>query len=185
MPSQTDSALAHGAASNRALSGRSKIRFARLGPPSCRTLDATNSLPQRLNSMSTGAILTVLSNIPWGQVVENAPKVADGAAKLWSSVTGFRKKSASASSPTGSTGTPALTETEVLRAQVQALEEAVKSLTDQMQASSELIKALADQNTQLVQTVESNRVRLYRLAVVAAVAGVVLFAAIAFLVVGR
>ncbi len=41
--------------------------------------------------MSTGAILTVLSNIPWGQVVENAPKVAEGAAKLWNSVTNFRK----------------------------------------------------------------------------------------------
>lgn len=134
--------------------------------------------------MSTGAILTVLSNIPWGQVVENAPRVADGAAKLWSSVTG-RKKSASAMDPPVSTGAPAPTDAEVLRTRLHALEEALQNLTDQMQASSELIKALADQNTQLVQRIELNRVRLYRFAVAAAGVGVVLLAAITFLALGR
>jgi type VI protein secretion system component VasF len=66
---------------------------------------------------------------------------------------------------------------------VQSLEEAVKDLSDQMQASSEVIKALADQNTQLIQRVELNRVRLHRLAVLAAVAVVVLVAATTFLAV--
>ena len=42
-------------------------------------------------AMSTGAIITVLANIPWGQVIDNAPKVADGAARLWGAVTGSRK----------------------------------------------------------------------------------------------
>ena len=37
--------------------------------------------------MAVGTLITVLSNIPWGQVVENAPKVAEGAVKLWNSVT--------------------------------------------------------------------------------------------------
>jgi hypothetical protein len=131
--------------------------------------------------MSTGVILTVLANIPWGQVVENAPKVADGASKLWNSVSGFRKKSETGSAPPAPAGTPVLTEAQALRNQVQALEETVGNLTDQMQASSELIKALADQNTQLVQRIELNRVRLHRLAVMSAVAGVVVIAALSFL----
>ena len=54
--------------------------------------------------MSTGVILTVLSNIPWGQLVENAPKLADGAAKLWSTVTGFRKPPLPAAETPGSAG---------------------------------------------------------------------------------
>ena len=31
--------------------------------------------------------VTVLQMVPWGEVIKNAPKVADGAVKLWSSVT--------------------------------------------------------------------------------------------------
>lgn len=127
--------------------------------------------------MSTGAILTVLSNIPWGQVVDNAPKLAEGAGKLWNSVTGLRKKT------TGEVQEPvnAPTETEVLRSQMQALDETVKNLSDQMRASSELIKALADQNTQLVQRIELHRVRLLRVSVVAAMTGILLVAAVAFI----
>ena len=109
--------------------------------------------------MSTGAILTVLSNIPWGQVVENAPKVADGAAKLWASVTSFRKSSSTSQINDSTSGKP-LSETEALRLQLKRMEETVHGLEEQMQASSELIKALADQNTQLVARIELNRVRL-------------------------
>lgn len=129
--------------------------------------------------MSTGAILTVLSHIPWGQVVDNAPKVADGAARLWSTVTGFRTKAADGTAV--SAGARAPTETEALRSRVEALEETVRHLSEQMQASSELIKALADQNAQLVQTIELNRTRLVRLAWAAAATGVALFGAVAFL----
>jgi len=50
-----------------------------------------------------------------------------------------------------------------------------------MRASSELIKALADQNTQLVQRVEMNRVRLMRVSVVAGVVGLLLAAAVVYL----
>jgi predicted nucleic acid-binding Zn-ribbon protein len=132
--------------------------------------------------MSTGAILTVLSNIPWGQVVENAPKVAEGAAKLWNTVTSFRKSSASGQQAGDKISQKAPSETEALRSQLQALEETVRNLQDQMQASSELIKALADQNTQLVQRIELNRVRLQRVSLAAAASGFLLFAAIVYLV---
>jgi hypothetical protein len=128
--------------------------------------------------MSTGAILTVLSNIPWGQVMENAPKVADGAAKLWGKVTGSQKSAASAQGLGGSASTNAPTETEALRSQLMALETSMKDLEEQMRASSELIKALADQNTQLVQRIELNRVRLRRLSWVAAASGLLLLAAV-------
>ena len=130
--------------------------------------------------MSTGAILTVLSNIPWGQVVENAPKVAEGAAKLWSSVTSFRKP-ASPSQIIDSASKKPPSETDALRSQIQALEETVRSLQEQMQISSELIKALADQNTQLVNGIELNRVRLQRVCIVVASLGALLLSAVCYL----
>ena len=40
--------------------------------------------------------LAVLQSVPWSDVIKNAPKVADGARKLWSSVGG---KSQAASPP--------------------------------------------------------------------------------------
>ena len=132
--------------------------------------------------MSTGAILTVLANIPWGQVVDNAPKVASGAAKLWTAVTGARKQSAGAD-PEASTASPtrAPSALEAMQVQVGELQATVAQLQEQMQASSELIKALADQNTQLVQRVELNRVRLVRLATAAGVSIVLLLSAVAYL----
>jgi hypothetical protein len=129
--------------------------------------------------MSTGAILTVLSHIPWGQVVDNAPKVADGAARLWSTVTGFRTKATEGTAASAAATAP--TETEAFRARVDALEETVRHLSEQMQASSELIKALADQNAQLVQTLELNRLRLVRLAWAGAAMGIALAGAVGWL----
>ncbi|MDA7419163.1 hypothetical protein PGB34_22550 [Xenophilus arseniciresistens] len=118
--------------------------------------------------MSTGAILTVLSNIPWGQVIDNAPKVAEGATRLWNSV-GLRKKAAPAADADAvATAQPALAPTEALQARVQGLEAEVRRLSEQMQASSELIKALADQNAMLVQRAELNRRRLHQLAMASA-----------------
>lgn len=132
--------------------------------------------------MSTGAILTVLANIPWGQVVDNAPKVASGAAKLWTAVTGARKQSASAD-PEASAASPtqAPSALEALQVQVGELQATVAQLQEQMQASSELIKALADQNTQLVQRVELNRLRLVRVATTAGVSIALLLSAVAYL----
>jgi len=131
--------------------------------------------------MSTGTILTVLSNIPWGQVVENAPKVADGAARLWNSVTSFRKSAVSPSQINNSPSTKPPSEAEVLRLHVEALEETVRNLQEQMQASSEVIKALADQNTQLVNRIELNRLRLQRFIIAAVSSGSMLFAAVTYL----
>jgi hypothetical protein len=132
--------------------------------------------------MSTGAILTVLANIPWGQVVDNAPRVASGAAKLWTAVTSARKQSAGADpDATAASNAQAPSELQALQVQVHVLQETVAQLQEQMQASSEVIRALADQNTQLVRRVELNRVRLVRLATVAAVSIVLVLSAVAYL----
>lgn len=103
--------------------------------------------------------LTVLKMVPWGDVIENAPKVASGAKKLWQTV---GKKPVAAA--------PVATAPEVLRAespavaalqsQVAELQVAVADLHQQMLVSSELIQSLADQNTQLIRRVEVNRVRV-------------------------
>jgi hypothetical protein len=107
--------------------------------------------------------LTVLKMVPWGDVIENAPKVATGAKKLWQTV--GKKPVASASGA----ARPEVLRSEspdaaALQRQVAELQVAVADLHQQMLASSELIQALADQNTQLIRRVEVNRVRLLWLA---------------------
>ncbi len=129
--------------------------------------------------MAAGAIISVLSNIPWGQVVENAPKVADGAARLWKAVT--RKKSDQPSeADTGAGADAAQSETAVLKTRLAAMEEHILHLEEQMGASAELIKALAEQNTQLVKKIELNSVRLLRLAAAAAIGALALAGVVAY-----
>ena len=131
--------------------------------------------------MSTGAILTVLSNIPWGQVIDNAPKVADGAAKLWGSVTSFRRKTAPILEAVAQTGEGKLTEIEVLRASVSDMEESIKILSGQMSDSSKLIKDLAEQNTQLISRIELNRAEIVKSRLVAVLFGISMAAATTYL----
>jgi hypothetical protein len=111
--------------------------------------------------------LTVLAAVPWTEVIKNAPKVADGAKKLWGSV---RKDGKGAALPVG--GNPADPQVRIA-----TLEATVDELSKQMQASAELIKALAEQNAQLVQRIESNRRRTVGLSIVV----LLLVAAIIFL----
>lgn len=135
--------------------------------------------------MAVGAIIAVLSNIPWGKVIENAPKVADAAAKLWNMVVN-RRKLDSHQNEHGTTSTDTfLSEPDLLKAKVLALEGSVKCLEDQMQASTELIKALADQNIQLVRRVERNRVSLVRYAIATALVGTILLGINIYLLFGK
>ena len=108
--------------------------------------------------------LSVLKTVPWGDVISNAPKVADGAKKLWSSV-GRKMPSAQ---PVQSTGNPEAPAQEPGLAEMQlrlaAAEARAAELHEQMRTSSELIQALADQNTQLIAGLQACRVRLRWLA---------------------
>lgn len=118
--------------------------------------------------------LTVLQMVPWSDVIKNAPKVADGAKKLWNTVGKKPPPTPPADTGTGTSVqlTPEGQAIAALQAHVLALENATRDLHEQMLASSELIKALAEQNTQLIRRAEVNRVRLLMLAGVTAVVAV-------------
>lgn len=118
--------------------------------------------------------LAVLQMVPWSDVIKNAPKVADGAKKLWNAV--GKNTPAPGTVSEADSGAPLSPEGQADAAQqarVLALETAVQDLHEQMLASSELIKALAEQNTQLIQRAEVNRVRLLALAGVTALVVVI------------
>jgi hypothetical protein len=106
--------------------------------------------------------MAVLGLVPWGEVIKNAPAVADGARKLWDSV---GKKPAAATVPEAEVvDMPATSPDAALRAQLAEAEASIDALNEQMQASSTLIKALAEQNTELIRRVETNRLRVLWLA---------------------
>jgi hypothetical protein len=107
--------------------------------------------------------LVVLQSVPWRDVIRNAPKVADGARKLWGAVS---KKAPTQELPTQSSEPP-LHESRaivLLQARLAAMEVAIAELHSQMLASSELIKTLAEQNTQLIERIETSRIRVIWLA---------------------
>ena len=131
--------------------------------------------------MAVGTLITVLTNIPWGQVVENAPKVAEGAVKLWNSVTHRKKLDPIQDTKAAASADETASEADRLKARLLALEDSVTRLQEQMQASSKLIKDLAEQNTQLVQRIELNRIRLVRHTVATAVGGAILLAVVVYL----
>lgn len=119
--------------------------------------------------------LALLKSVPWTEVVGNAPKIADGARRLWKMVA---KKPAADAQPAAAT-LPADAQTcAALESRLADIEGVTADLQRQMLASSELIKALADQNSRLVESVGGLRRRVLGLgaALAAAVAAGVVFA---------
>jgi hypothetical protein len=118
--------------------------------------------------------MTVLNLVPWGEVIKNAPAVADGAKKLWESV--GHKPEAPPDMPAAPANPSDASSVAALRERLAQADASIDSLNEQMQASSRLIKALAEQNTELIRRVETNRVRVLWLAAL-----VLLFGAIGVL----
>ena len=120
--------------------------------------------------------VTVLQMVPWGEVIKNAPKVADGAVKLWNSVS--KKK---VYDETGSEVSDVILASdpeavEKLEHRLHAAEQTISDLQTQVVQSAEVIKELASQNTQLVAQIEATRKAVTVLGValaLALVAGVV------------
>lgn len=122
--------------------------------------------------------LVVLQSVPWTDVIRNAPKVADGAMKLWKTVAGKPSQPQAPVVAPVSNASPEAQAIAGLEARVASLEAAVSEFHSQMLASSELIKALAEQNGQLVARVEVNRVRVLWLSSATAAAFIVAVASL-------
>lgn len=101
--------------------------------------------------------LAVLQSVPWNQVISNAPKLADGAKKLWNTVSG---RPPAATHPVEHTVSPDAESIATFQQRLAAMEIAIDELHEQMLASTELIKSLAEQNAQLIQRIEDNRIRV-------------------------
>jgi two-component sensor histidine kinase len=116
--------------------------------------------------------LVVLQTVPWTEVLKNAPKIADGAKKLWNTVS--KKAPAQNRAAENAEHTPATAAESLaqLQSRLAAMEVVVTELHSQMLASSELIKTLAEQNAQLVRRIEEGRSRLVWLAGMTAVIGI-------------
>ena len=110
--------------------------------------------------------LTVLSNVPWKDVISTAPKVAEGAKKLWKAVgkkSGVAENDGATNEPLASTETQTIA---TLDSRIHSLKADIAALNQAMYSSSELIKALAEQNTQLIRSIEIFRGRVLRLGLV-------------------
>ena len=118
------------------------------------------------------AWLAVLKSVPWSEVISNAPKVAEGARKLWNAVARKSPLPEVSDAGTHSAVSHESQSLAALEARTVTLEAAVSDLHGQMLASSELIKELADQNAQLIQHIETNRLRLLWLSAATAVVAI-------------
>jgi hypothetical protein len=117
--------------------------------------------------------MMLLQNVPWADVIKNAPKVAEGAKKLWNTIgskTTPDEADIPVPQPAVSTEADAIAR---LQKHLAKAEAATAELHIQMLASSELIAALAEQNTLLIRRIELNRRRvLWLTGAVIVVAGV-------------
>ncbi len=102
--------------------------------------------------------LTVLQSVPWVDVIRSAPKVADGAKRLWNNVSG--KPAGNVESRTACHVSEPIAP-EILQARLRQAEMEIDALHAQMLASSELIKALAEQNAEMANGLEIYRRRFY------------------------
>ncbi|MEF9944393.1 MAG: hypothetical protein RR758_09460 [Burkholderiaceae bacterium] len=106
--------------------------------------------------------MTVLKSVPWGDVISNAPAIADGAQKLWGAA---RNKVGAAPEPAPAPASPASavdpeSPLAAFEARIAQLEANTLALRQQMLESSELITRLADQNSALIRRIEILRRRL-------------------------
>lgn len=117
--------------------------------------------------------MAVLQLVPWSDVISNAPKIAEGAKKLWSSIGKKPPLPTAGNDPAPLVADGDLPGTAAIEKRIQAMEIATTELHHQMLASADLIKTLAEQNTQLVKRIEANRTRLIALALVTCVVAVI------------
>ena len=101
---------------------------------------------------------TILTNVPWSDVLGKAPIIADGAKKLWQGM-GRKNGEGSAADPLAESVAPDAD----LATRLAALESNQRKLRTQILASGELIQALSEQNAQLVIQIDAHQRRARRL----------------------
>lgn len=106
--------------------------------------------------MAIGAIFTVLASIPWRDVIETAPKIAEGGSKLWNMVS-RRKNINEGSESKDSNIKKKMTEMEIVKLDIDILKGNIDDLNLQMQFSADLIKDLTQNNLVLIEKIENNR----------------------------
>jgi hypothetical protein len=142
--------------------------------------------------------LSILQNVPWSDVIENAPKVAEGARKLWQSVSNRKAGEAGsevvdvtpvevAHEVTSAGAAPATwpdaAAWEAMEQRSRALEQSLQALIaqqaaeheqqqQQMRETAALLESLAGQNERLIAQTEAQRVALRRLSGALVVVGV-------------
>jgi hypothetical protein len=129
--------------------------------------------------------LTVLQSVPWSDVIKNAPKVAEGARKLWHAVGKKPTPDTLPEPPLPPAASPEAKAIAALESRLGAVDTAITDLHAQMLASSELIKALADQNAQLIERIDSNRVRWLWLAGAVVIVGTIAAVALVWVWIAR
>jgi len=110
--------------------------------------------------------LSALKFVPWGQVIDSAPQIVQGARKLMGRTQpqAGPPAAAPAASPAGLQ--------DGLREQVAALQQRVAHLEEEQRASAVLIRSLAEQNAQVVRAVDALRGRTRWLSMACALLGV-------------
>ena len=131
--------------------------------------------------MLARTILKVASRIPWDKVIELAPTIAERAGTLWNSITSKNKRQPVEERGVYAAYSTELSESDILKARLDRLEERVASLEEEIQVSAGLLKTLAEQNTSLVQRIELHRTRLIRQSLLFAGVGAVLAGMIVYL----
>ncbi|MCU0841761.1 MAG: hypothetical protein MUC79_08595 [Thiobacillaceae bacterium] len=123
--------------------------------------------------------LTVLKVVPWTEVITNAPRIADGAVKLWRAVAKGPRQADPPATAGRSPRPPGGASLAELEGRLAAAEASVAELRGLMLASAEIIKDLTEQNTRLIERIEANRARTVWLALAVAVAALVAGVALA------
>lgn len=126
--------------------------------------------------------VAVLQMVPWGEVIKNAPKVADGAVKLWNSVSKKKSLDDEGNEIANVVLAGDVSALDQLNHRLQEAQASIDDLQTQVVQSAEVIKELASQNAQLVAQIESNRkaVTVLGVAVALAVIGVIVQAVVLF-----
>lgn len=129
--------------------------------------------------------LTVLNLVPWTDLMGNAPKIVDGANKLWKAVTNKEEAGIKDSTSIKSDTSPNALSLAVfnVKSRLSTLEANVADLKQEMVSSAELIKSLADQNSRLTLAVENLHIRIRQLFFVTSIVGVLAITSIFLLLV--